>query len=108
MIRVELVKLVRRPRVWVAVFLLCLLPFARLAYGAFTDGLGANPAEFLGATDKFGTVAIGRRADLILVSGNPLQDVTNAAKRVGVMIGGRWMSEAELREMLDDLVTSFR
>ena len=29
------------------VFLLCLLPFAWLVYGAFTDGLGANPAEFL-------------------------------------------------------------
>ena len=29
------------------VFLICLLPFIRLGYGAFTDGLGANPAEFL-------------------------------------------------------------
>ena len=28
-------------------FLLCLLPFAWLVYGAFTDGLGANPAEHL-------------------------------------------------------------
>ncbi|MGJ7495741.1 sulfite oxidase heme-binding subunit YedZ [Variovorax sp. RT4R15] len=29
------------------VFLLCLLPFAWMVYGAFTDGLGANPAEYL-------------------------------------------------------------
>lgn len=29
------------------VFLLCALPFLWLAYGAFTDGLGANPAEYL-------------------------------------------------------------
>ncbi len=29
------------------VFLLCLLPFLWLVYGAFTDGLGANPAEHL-------------------------------------------------------------
>ncbi|CAN5917176.1 protein-methionine-sulfoxide reductase heme-binding subunit MsrQ [soil metagenome] len=29
------------------IFLICLLPFIRLGYGAFTDGLGANPAEFL-------------------------------------------------------------
>lgn len=28
-------------------FALCLLPFAWLLYGAFTDGLGANPAEAL-------------------------------------------------------------
>jgi imidazolonepropionase-like amidohydrolase len=67
----------------------------------------ANPAEFLGAADKFGTVSIGRRADLILVSGNPLKDVTNAARRAGVMLGGRWLTEAELRELLNDLVTSY-
>ena len=29
------------------VFMLCLLPFAWLVYGAFNDGLGANPAEYL-------------------------------------------------------------
>ena len=29
------------------VFLLCLLPFAWLVFGAVTDGLGANPAEYL-------------------------------------------------------------
>ena len=29
------------------IFAICLLPFIRLGYGAFTDGLGANPAEFL-------------------------------------------------------------
>ncbi len=29
------------------IFLLCLLPVVWLTYGAFTDGLGANPAEYL-------------------------------------------------------------
>jgi sulfoxide reductase heme-binding subunit YedZ len=29
------------------VFLLCLLPFLWLVYGAFSNGLGANPAEYL-------------------------------------------------------------
>ena len=37
MIRVELVKLVRRPRVWVAIFLLCLLPIIVAAFIAGTD-----------------------------------------------------------------------
>ncbi|MGJ7532795.1 MULTISPECIES: sulfite oxidase heme-binding subunit YedZ [Variovorax] len=40
-------KLLMHPATKPVIFLLCLLPFARLAYGAFTDGLGANPAEFL-------------------------------------------------------------
>jgi sulfoxide reductase heme-binding subunit YedZ len=40
-------KLLLHPAAKPVVFLLCLLPFAWLTYGAFTDGLGANPAEYL-------------------------------------------------------------
>ena len=40
-------KLLLQPAAKPLVFVLCLLPFAWLAYGAFTDGLGANPAEYL-------------------------------------------------------------
>ncbi|MDH6593021.1 sulfoxide reductase heme-binding subunit YedZ [Variovorax sp. TBS-050B] len=40
-------KLLMHPAVKPVVFVLCLLPFAWLVYGAFTDGLGANPAEYL-------------------------------------------------------------
>lgn len=60
-----------------------------------------NAAEFLGATS--GVVAVGRQADLILVNGDPLKDVSNASRRVGVMLRGQWLAENELRQMLDDL-----
>ena len=40
-------KLLLHPAAKPGVFLLCLLPFLWLVYGAFTDGLGANPAEHL-------------------------------------------------------------
>jgi sulfoxide reductase heme-binding subunit YedZ len=40
-------KLLMRPAAKPLVFLLCLLPFAWLFYGALTNGLGANPAEHL-------------------------------------------------------------
>jgi imidazolonepropionase-like amidohydrolase len=66
----------------------------------------ANAAEFLGASDKFGTIAVGRRADLILCERNPLEDVRNAAKRAGVMLRGRRLTEAELRRMLDALAAA--
>jgi methionine sulfoxide reductase heme-binding subunit len=36
-----------RPAAKVVLFVLCLLPLAWLVYGAFTDALGANPAEAL-------------------------------------------------------------
>lgn len=63
----------------------------------------ANPAEFL-RTDKFGTVSVGKRADLLLLDGDPLKDINNASRRAGVMANGRWFSEDELRKMLEGMV----
>ena len=40
-------KLLMHPLAKPVVFLLCLLPFAWLFYGAATNNLGANPAEYL-------------------------------------------------------------
>ena len=60
----------------------------------------ANPAEFLGQSSEFGTVAVGRRADLVLLEADPLRDVAHVARRAGVMVGGRWLSEDDLREAL--------
>ena len=66
-----------------------------------------NAAEALGVLDEFGTVAEGARADLILVEENPLEDVANVRKRAGVMLRGTWLPEAQLQEMLDELVESY-
>lgn len=68
-----------------------------------------NPAEYFAETMKttrdFGTVEVGLRADLILLDANPLQSVANLSKRVGVMVRGRWLSESELRKMLENVAT---
>ncbi len=66
-----------------------------------------DAADFLGASEEFGTVAVGRRADLILVEANPLEDVRNVARRVGVSIRGRWFSEQDLLALLDDLAQKY-
>lgn len=49
------------------------------------------PAEFLGQTAEFGTIALGRRADLVLVPGDPLADLTHLRRPLGVMVRGRWL-----------------
>jgi hypothetical protein len=66
-----------------------------------------NPAVYLKAEKEFGTVEVGKRADLILVDDNPLKDVGNLAKRSGVMVRGKWIAESELRKTLDDLAASY-
>ncbi|HEX2189359.1 MAG TPA: amidohydrolase family protein [Longimicrobiaceae bacterium] len=59
-----------------------------------------NPAEFLGAEAEWGTIQPGRRADLVLVSGNPLQDIRNTGRIEGVAVGGRWMDRPALQRMI--------
>jgi imidazolonepropionase-like amidohydrolase len=66
-----------------------------------------NPAEFLNRQEEMGTVALGKRADLILLQENPLADVANLSKRLGVMVGGRWFSEARLRERLEEIAQAY-
>jgi imidazolonepropionase-like amidohydrolase len=55
-----------------------------------------NVSEYFGILDSTGTVAVGKRADLILVDGNPLQDVRHTWMPAGVMIGGRWFDRQAL------------
>ncbi len=58
--------------------------------------------------DEFGTLAAGKRADMILLDGNPLEDVRNVQNRAGVMVNGRWFSEEQLQSLLNGLVESYR
>ena len=59
-----------------------------------------NPADYLGAGAHWGTIEPGKRADLVLVSGNPLENIANTARIRGVVVGGRWLDRAALDEMI--------
>jgi imidazolonepropionase-like amidohydrolase len=50
-----------------------------------------NDADLLGWSDKIGTLEAGKRADIIAVDGNPLQDVTTLQHVKFVMKGGAVM-----------------
>ena len=63
--------------------------------------------EYFRRSDTFGTVAVGRRADLILLNSNPLDDVGNVADRAGVMVRGRWYSDSYIQERLDEIARRF-
>jgi len=60
-----------------------------------------NPALYLEKLDEFGTVEVGKRADLVLLEGNPLEDIANTHQISGVMVRGRWFDRADLNTMLD-------
>ena len=66
-----------------------------------------KPAEYFDATDDFGTVAVGQRADLILLTANPLDDIANATRRAGVMVNGRWFPEDEIQARLAEIASFY-
>ncbi|MDT4895527.1 MAG: hypothetical protein QOH25_604 [Acidobacteriota bacterium] len=65
-----------------------------------------HPAEFLRG-NEFGTVSVGKRADLILIDGNPLEDISRAAHPAGVMVRGRWLPGNLVRRMLDEVPADY-
>jgi imidazolonepropionase-like amidohydrolase len=66
-----------------------------------------NAGDYFKGKDNFGTIEAGKRADLILVEGNPLKDVASIARRAGVMLRGQWLPESEIRKRLDGIAASW-
>ncbi len=79
-----------------------LTPYAALSTAT------TNPARFMHQEREVGVVAVGARADLLLLESNPLESVANVQRRVGVMLRGRWMPAAEIAAMLDAVERLYR
>jgi imidazolonepropionase-like amidohydrolase len=65
-------------------------------------------ARDVGAEQEFGSVAPGRRADLLLLNGNPLTELANVRSRAGVMVNGRWLPEAEIEARLERIAAAYQ
>ena len=60
------------------------------------EGATRLPAEWLGVGEDRGVVAVGKRADILLLDADPLADVANTRKIAAVVVGGRFLSRSEL------------
>ena len=61
-----------------------------------------NPAKSLHATDSLGTIAPGKLADVVLLDGNPLADITNTTTIRSVVANGRYYDRATLDRLMAD------
>ncbi len=61
-----------------------------------------NSAIYLGLGDTAGTVEQGKKADLVLLEANPLENISNTKRISGVIVGGRLFPKASLDKMLLD------
>jgi imidazolonepropionase-like amidohydrolase len=59
-----------------------------------------NPAQALGRADSNGRVAAGFEADLMLLPGNPLQDLSVLRQPVAVISDGRWYDRDARQRLL--------
>ena len=71
-------------------------------YQALRTGT-VNVASYLNLADA-GVIKPGASADLVLINGNPLSDITQTKKISGVMINGKWLSREYIDEGLKKLV----
>lgn len=73
---------------------------AGLSPAAALRAATSSAADFLNRATDVGTVDEGKRADLVLVYGNPLSDIATTRLIGGVMKSGKWFSRDSLRAML--------
>jgi len=72
-------------------------------YEAIKTGT-VNAAAIVTEMDRngdFGTIEIGKKADLILLNGNSLEDIENIRKILGVMASGRWYDRTMIQKMIN-------
>jgi len=72
-------------------------PYEALATGTVN---AAIVVERMTGEGDFGTIEEGKRADLILVRGNPLENMATIQEPLGVMANGRWHSKDALAQMI--------
>lgn len=63
-------------------------------------------AVFLGREREIGTIAVGRRADLVLLDADPRTDIAHVSRIHAVVLGGRLFDRGALARLVDDVSAS--
>lgn len=64
-----------------------------------------NAAAFIDEKERWGTLELGRQADLILLEANPLSDISATRRVVGLSLRGRWYARSDLGALLERVRT---
>jgi imidazolonepropionase-like amidohydrolase len=78
-----------------------LTPYQALT--AATRAPGEYVRRHVRPLDRFGTLEVGTRADLLLLRGNPLASLEHLEEVAGVMVCGHWLSASRLAELRDSI-----
>lgn len=59
-----------------------------------------NAAEYMGESERWGTVDINMSANLIMLDENPLEDLANINSVSAIILGGKWIDSKTLKERI--------
>lgn len=82
-----------------------LTPYRVLATATRTPG--RMIAQNVPGTTPFGTIAVGNRADLVLVNKNPFVELETLRQPAGVMANGRWYDRKALDRLQEQVATDY-
>jgi hypothetical protein len=74
---------------------------------AILEASTRRPAEWLGVAEDRGTIQVGRRADMVLLTADPLVDIANARRIAAVVRDGRLLPRAELDRQMEALAARY-
>ena len=72
-------------------------PYEAIAAGTT---VASKVVKRMNGQDNFGTILPGKRADLVLLQHNPLEDIANTRQISGVMAAGRWYDQKTLAALI--------
>ena len=61
-----------------------------------------RPAEYFSLQNELGSIDVGKKADMVLLDKNPLDDIRNTKTIAAVISKGRWLTPAELLPMIQN------
>ncbi len=67
-----------------------------------------NSAKVLGWEQWLGSTEKGKKADMVLLDGNPLENITNTKKIWGVFVNGNYLSKNDLKKMMKEFEAKIR
>ncbi len=62
-------------------------------------------AHYLQKQGELGSISVGKKARLVLLEANPLEDIAHTQGIVGIMMDGKWIDEAFRQEIIDAVRT---